>query len=648
MLKLHRAIRKEALTFRDLDPPFNLQLGWSEAYDGIFGGRFEEVTEYPKLFDHLARNGRVLIVGPGGGAKSVLLGRVGKAAARRGYLPVVANLKNWTAKDYDEWRQLETYIQKVDFLLMRFATPQLRASDLDVLGLRAICLVMVDGLNEVTANVGSEMLNALDDLVRFSVRTRVVVNDRLSRRQLKNPERWELGLVLPLTDHEILKHLRNKPGMLEFWNTATPSARMLLRTPYFFDGFLRHGGVKSSRAEELRDYFSRHAVGPNDLPRIAEAAYAVYETGSRTFEFVRFRDIAGTELTDRLKASGAIVTEGDLAYFDHHLKHDFLAAFHLESHSELWGPDSFNRITFMASSFDTVVLAMEELPRESTDRFIRALYDWNIYGAGYALSEGRHDNVSAEMSTVVHAMFAERRWDLIQASAKAASDVLHQLVTQLSKRLLEAATLDDVLDIIRRAPGDADWFFVWRNLFTAPVGSAATEDDLNYLVEPDSVMGWTSANVLRRKTLAPDQVEFVRNTLRIGAEPVIRWRAAHVLGRLPSEENVAVLADSLNDDSPEVKYGATRSLIEIAAQAGGRLAGEVFRRLAVAAKALAPYRNVVSEFRRALIVIPQGAPQGWTQLALPAVSAFQQATAERTSREEWDRTMESLVSAYGY
>jgi hypothetical protein len=648
MLELHNAIRKEALAFRDLDPPFDMRLGWSETYDGIFGERFEAVTGFPDLFEHLARNGRVLVVGPGGGAKSVLLRRVAKEAARRGYLPVVANLKNWTAKDYDDWRPLETYTQRLDFLLARFATPPIRASDLDVLGLGATCLVMVDGLNEVTANIGSEMLNALDDFVRFSIRTWVVVNDRLSRRQLKNPERWELALVLPLTDEEILRHVKNNPAMLGFWKSAASSARALLRTPYFFDSFLRQGGMKSTRAEELRDYFSRHAVGPDDLPRIAEAAYAVYEAGSRTFELGTFCEIAGAELTDRLTASGAIVRSGDLAYFDHHLKHDFLASFYLASHSELWGSDSFNRITFMASSFDTVVLAMEELPRERTDRFIRSLYDWNIYGAGYALSEGRHDNVSSEMSTVVHAMFAERRWDLIQASGKAASDVLHQLMTQLSKRLLEAATLDDVLDIIRREPGNEEWFLAWRDLFTAPVGSPATDEDLNHLVELDSVMGWTSANVLRRKTLGRGHVEIVRNALRTGPEPVIRWRAAHVLGRLPSEENVALLAESLNDDSSEVKYGATRSLIEIAAQAGGPLAGDVFHRLAMAAGALAAHRNVVNEFKRALIVVPERAPRDWTQLALPAVSAFQQATAERIGREEWDRTMQSLVSAYGY
>src|SRR6266404_1463098 len=643
----HRLLRKAAF-LKEPKPTFDLRLGWSRKYDGIFNDQFEESTGGLEIFTKLSRNGRVLILGPGGGAKTVLLKRLAKHSARRGYIPVQVSLKKWTAKDYDEWKYLANYSQCVDFLLLRFANVEITSADLDSLEVSSTKVMFVDGLNEVNSLVAGQILNSLDEFVRFSIRTWVVVSDRLARRELKRPERWKFALILPLVEREVLKHIPKYGKAREFWNAASSATRTLLRTPYFLDSFLRHGAVQATKAAELKDFFERHAANPSDLKRIARAAFEVYEAGTRTFPIDKFRSIAGTSATQALISARVVIRANTTAYFDHHLKHDFLAAMHVASNPKLWTPATFNRITFRGSSFDTVVFAMEQLMSNQTDRFIRSLYDWNIYGAGYALSDGRHENVSLEMSTVIHAMFAERRWDLIAASAKAASDVLHQIMTPLSKKLLTAKALNQVLKIIKIQKSQIEWFLSWQALFTAPLDSSTTDSDLRLLTEIDSVMGWTSANVLRRKNLSERQQKLVRSLMRSNQQAVIRWRAAHVLGRFASVANIESLGKALADGSSEVQYGATRSLIELAARSGGELARNVFTRLAKAATKLANQSNVVNEFQRALIIDRQRAPQGWTRLALPAVAAFQQATAERTSREEWDRTMERLVSTYGY
>ena len=64
-------------------------------------------------------------------------------------------------------------------------------------------------------------------------------------------------------------------------------------------------------------------------------------------------------------------------------------------------------------------MAMEQIDDSAVaDELLRKLYDWNIYGAGYSIAEGRSSRVSAEMQRVILAMFAERRWDLVMATAQ--------------------------------------------------------------------------------------------------------------------------------------------------------------------------------------------------------------------------------------
>jgi cytidine deaminase len=397
----------------------------------------------------------------------------------------------------------------------------------------------------------------------------------------------------------------------------------------------------------LHNYFVRHALAEDEIDRVAAAAFRLYGGATRTFSLATLTEMIGAETTAKLTNSHTLVVNGDLAYFDHHLKHDYLVSKFISADPQRWAADNFNVITFNASSFDTVVLAMEQMPDQGrADGFFRALYDWNIYGAGYALSEHRYEMVSPDMTVVVHAMFAERRWEIFVHTAKTAEDILSLIGTELSARLLTAGTPTEILEIVREQPGQAGWFATWRDLFTAHPDTNATEEDLLHLRNPvDSVMGWTSSNVLRRKNVSPDQQESIRQTLLQGQAAVVRWRAAHVLGHFPSKQNADALLQSLTHDTREVRYGATRSLVEMAARSQLALAEEILGSLAELAPQLAEFTNVVGEFQKTLVIRKDVAPAGWTKIVLPAVAAFQRATINYKTREDWDRTIQKDIQA---
>ena len=144
-------------------------------------------------------------------------------------------------------------------------------------------------------------------------------------------------------------------------------------------------------------------------------------------------------------------------------------------------------------------------------------------------------------------------------------------------------------------------------------------------------MGWTSSNVLRRKALTNQQQQTVRQTLQNAPEPVVRWRGAHVLGRFPSMENAGVLLDSLTRDTREVRYGSTRSLIEMAALGPRDLGREILCSASgVGPRAGRLFERCGSAFQRTLVIKNKISHlSGWaTKLVLPTVAAFQQASVQ--------------------
>lgn len=292
-------------------------------------------------------------------------------------------------------------------------------------------------------------------------------------------------------------------------------------------------------------------------------------------------------------------------------------------------------------------MAMEQLQDpNAADRFLRSLYDWNIYGAGYSIAEGRETRVSEPMRLVILAMFAERRWDIVRATAERAHDTLRLIETEWARRFLSAPSLQDVFALLAKVETNHQWFRAWRDLFSRAVGSSATDYEIRSLTDVDSVIGWTSANVLKRLVCSEEQQTSIRALLE-SSSPIVQWRATHVLGSFPSELNRTVLLRCLKNPSVHVRFGATRSLVEMAARSDFATSQLIFSAIGENMESLAEHRSVLQEFERAIFIQPDRSPKGWPRSVAIALRALQQRAVTVEDREHWDQTLARMVSEYG-
>src|SRR5262249_34994900 len=151
-----------------------------------------------------------------------------------------------------------------------------------------------------------------------------------------------------------------------------------------------------------------------------------------------------------------------------------------------------------------------------------------------------------------------------------------------------------------------DRFSQWRALFTA---REATDEMIKALSSEDSIIGWTSANVLRRLHLTKDQLSAINKTVT-HPQPVVRWRVVHVMGGFAIDEFVTSLFEHLNDTDDNVSYGAMRSLVEVASRDKVRLptiVDGIIERLNI----IKDRHRVLGELERAVFLSNAAAPLIW-------------------------------------
>jgi hypothetical protein len=646
--KPHWRVELEAATqmIPNPEPVFNLQVGSVDSYDDMFAGSAKTVWTEANLIEEALRCGRVLMSGRGGGAKTVLLGRLAKRSLKMGCLPVFLSLKAWTQAHSEIWKRFDSPLVRMDFLFRSLLKSSIGTAELDSLQPIVRRVIFLDGLNEVDGRTAQEFIFSLDEYASSAINTSVIVSDRLVRREFFRSDRWSLCLVLPLSNIEIerqLSRVHSRSGAA----TLNDDERELLRSPYFLDAYLRTGQLAGTRAEEIRKWFEAHVgLSAEDLGRASQAAYLVYGGSSRTFELQAFEAVAGVDTTRRMRESGSLLVASNLAIFDHHLKHDFLASNYLAANGNLWNSESFDHVTFSGSSFDAIMMCVEQIAENSADRFIRAVYDWNLYGVGYSLGESRRHRVSPEMRTVILAMFAERRWDLVLPTKQRAEDTLRLMKEQNASAFLQTKSLQEVFQLVtaHKPSENAQWFSEWQQLFTHTPDAEVPDDVVALVNDQDSVRGWTSANVLKRARLSEVQQQFLRNSLR-DTSAVIRWRAAHALGSFASAVNATALLDCLTDLDKKVRYGAVRSLLELASSAPDTLRQYVFDNLIRQRKHLVEFPSVREEIRRCVLIPSSRNPSGWLRHCLSLMSAVQPISTE-SERDKWSRAAQEMIEMF--
>jgi hypothetical protein len=493
-------------------------------------------------------------------------------------------------------------------------------------------VVLVDGLNELPSAVTDEVIRTLDSLARRNPNVGVVATDRIVRRRLHG-EGWLLATIERISKDEAARVL-DRP--------IEEAEHELLQTAFFLDLARREGIDATSSSRTLAEFFVRHAgVDREHLPSIAAAAFEMYAaTGTRSFPLERFAQLVPETAVDALRASGALVAEGDSAYFSHHLFHDFLASIHLAHHSDLWNDESFDVITFRAGSFDALALTLEQIQdRASADEFVRRIYDWNFHASSYAVAKARMLGgaaVSTDLELALVAMLAERRWDPIVPTAQRVSDALRFFHTDLADSFLSAESFAAAQRLVEETHLESDAYEQWRQLYLIPDGAVADEYVVRQLQSPDSFVGWAAANALKRIDVSEQLTRLLRELLRDSNDETVRWRASHALGTHPGEETVKSLFRAmLNDSYHWVRYGAIRSLVEAAARSSDAR-DPIFEELrAVIGDVASKDRPTVQEFERALVL--REPPPGWADVVAPVLEEL---LAQAPTLEEQDHWRE--------
>ena len=444
----------------------------------------------------------------------------------------------------------------------------------------------------------------------------MVLSDRIVRRELRNWKRWAFASVQPLKETEILRVLAESSADVQSWEKADKETKALLEVPFFLSQFLSAGAAavpSFTKSSMIRSYFDSHVgLDKDEFLRTARAAFEVYrDDQSRTFPLPQFQEFAGQSATDKMQASGILLGGPETYYLSHHLHHDYLASCYLISDPSKWNRDSFDTLTLSASSFDALAMAIEQiLDTVTADLFVRRLYDWNAYSAAYSVAEASQSSsrISDHMLCIILSVLAERRWDIIKGTAQQAEDALRLFPAPIHRKFTGAADLEQVFHIVDARRYEVPEFALWRRLFTKRRNEKAGADEIELITAADSVTGWTVANVLKRCKVSTGQQARLRD-ISGAASPTVRWRIAHVAGSHPSLINMEFLVKLIESDLDRwVRYGAVRSLLEMAALSSMNLRERIFAALRARISRLSLDAKIQGQLRRSLFIRKEKAP----------------------------------------
>jgi hypothetical protein len=627
------------------DPAFSISTLWSKSYDEIFESECGTTLREDQVLGQPLSTGRAILCGRGGDGKTWLLRRLFRGAIDRGIVPIFIDLKRWTGADYESWKEWtsDNVEAGADFLVRRFSGLGFGIIDLDRLPPNECKILFVDGLNEITAKVGLEVLTVLDEIVAHYMNISVIVVDRLVRRDLPSPSRWWIGTPLPLTAEEIQRHLPKNADVIE---------NDLRSSPFFLDASLQSGTSGEGRVSMLERMVRQHfSLDDTELRLVAEACFSAYSTArSRMFDVATFQEKIGRQILDKLEQSGAITIDGSNGFFHHHIVHDFLAATYVASmDSSSWTPKLFRELSFDASSFDAIELVFEQLAETQADLFLQKLYDWNLYAAGYALAQRRPTEtpVGAEMRTVILAMLADKCFDPVIATRQRAKDALRLMQIEEAAAFRQATTVADLCDIVDSVGSDIAWFNDWKMVFRISTTQNIGRETLAKIIESNSILGWTVANVVKRVADESWIAAQLAEWLSASPNATVRWRIAHVFGAIPNREAVHQLRGFINSDpDDDVRYGAIRSLVELASIADEQLRDEAREAIVELAQVISKSDRLARELRSSMLIDSLIAPAGWLSFVQACVQAMFLATERLGDRDVWRGCLNEAEKLY--
>jgi nucleoside phosphorylase len=558
-------------------PTFSYKIAWADSYSQLRLSRFSGYSN--QMADLLPTDLKpdIALHGGGGGGKTTVLRGLFRLALERGLLPIILDLKKY-GSGFKNPRLQPSEENLTSSVVSLGSIPKCTWSDLQNLASTNKLLVMVDGLNEVTKEVRATLIQHLVALRSLGecyilATDRLAVSDSVETFQHAKLEALDTGQTEAIIDAELGKGTFSKLGC---------ATQEIYRVPFFLSLALKTKGVypnaKLSSAV-FHEFFTSHLHWKPE--RILDLSLHVVESydGSGDFNIDDFNGRVSEKTRQQLEAAGVLAQGG--RGFEHHLWRDYLASTSLARNQAMWTPSSFDSLTSFSSSLEALTLAIEQLQSsDEVDRMLKSVYDWNYVAAASCLATLEQSGApvpkaSRELAVAILALISEKRFDKVQRTRERAEAMLAGQTYSAAAAFKTIDSIESLCAEVGSTPSHTDWFLEWRTLFTWRLDRDLTRSEVDAVDSQDPVIGWTAANLMRRGRVSAEVLSQLRERyvqLRDDhAKGTVRWRIVHALGGHPSEESVRTLTQALNTDMYHwVRYGAARSLLQIASQGDGR------------------------------------------------------------------------------
>jgi len=477
---------------------------------------------------------------------------------------------------------------------------------------------------------------AVNVAANFST-VRLIVGDRLTLRQ-NYPDSFRLATVAPFGIDQIeAAH----PDFAAF----TPEYKRLLRVPFFLDLVLESQGLEhNTRREIILRYIGgllHSQAGPEmngnadaNIAVLTTIAFEAYRAGDQLLRAKVFRE-QHVQLDPQRLAEAGLLRAGRIPQtfvFRHQLLHDCLAAQHF--HSNQLRPDetNLNILTLKRRSAEALVFLLEGAEPERSDELITHIYDWDHSITLSCLVETR-TNPDDALATVICAVLAEKPGDTFLHTRLRLQSRIWVLRRFLG---IEDLSVENVLGRLRETKEHLDIPLLrsWWPVFTAEQMASVLWEAL---VGLDPMPGWSAAAAFRRLLVRADEsvhaetldrltilYHALRNQMEKKDAGTLRWRVVHVMGGLPQAAPLLTAVAFDNDESEDVRYGAVRCLVELAATGDAvrarAICNDLFQRLNPETN-LSP--RILAAFRRCAILNEHASaePSWWRQTYRPLLNA---------------------------
>ena len=537
------------------------------------GEQEKPIEELPEL---IKTKRKVILQGAAGGGKTIVVMDLIRKLIDGHIIPVLIDLKI----DPGFFVQLKSISSlendaQMDFLL-KISKAGISIEELSDEE-KQRCII-IDGLNEVPSGeyeeITRQILEIVGEFSRNKSKTSVLVTDRSLPRKFIST--WSEVVLEPLSEKEVQKQIEKKFGKEEF-EKLSKNNKNLLSKPWFLEYALNRKSPKlDSEADALQKFFKeRLEFSDDDLNKLSQATFKAYQNYGVVFNLKKFEEWAEKDICAKLVHDETIKKIiPDNARFEHQLLSDYLVSRYLAFNEDWWTLEGLEIASFQSSSDETVVMTLEQITdTEKIDKFLEAVYDWNWPAAIRCTGKahGASSGPSEEMEVMMVALAAQKIFDPMYRTSENAKKILDGFGSDKTKDISSSKDISEIFTKINSLNSSDERFLKWRELFTKTKQTDINEEDVFQINEDDSLIGWTAANKLKEFS-SSDELSLQLLTIyktqwrNESYENTVRWRTVHALGSFDSEKNAELLFKALdNDPFHWVKYGAARSLVEMAA-----------------------------------------------------------------------------------